>query len=93
VQVLRNPKVLLPYLKLGDEVEVSIVDVSRYAAVGEPLSYWQLMKRAQLCGQCLLGYYEVPDELDEPLRYVLNPVGAEARREVSVWSTGGLTGM
>lgn len=45
--VAYNPMSLLAYAQLGECADMSFVDVSEYAAVGEMVSFWELMRRAQ----------------------------------------------
>lgn len=41
-----------------------------------------------MVGQVLLGWMEVPPTMDQPLTFVINPVGATARGELRVWNNG-----
>lgn len=36
-----------------------------------------LQARCQMAGDVLLGYYEIPEHLDEPLNTVVNPIGLQ----------------
>jgi hypothetical protein len=51
------------------------------------VSFWQLMRRAQLLGHVLLGYYLLPVAVTDPIQAVLCPPGG-SRYEKRVWNTG-----
>lgn len=87
-QVAYNRKMLLPCAQLGEGADITIVDASAYAEVGERLNFWELISRAQVHDELLVGYYAIPEELDEPLESIINPVGVEARCQRRVWNTG-----
>jgi hypothetical protein len=80
-QVATNVLLLAPVTKLGDDVQLTIVDASEYAAVGERVSFWQLVLRSQEKNDVLLGYYAIPEHPDQPLESVIDPIG----NKVSVW--------
>ena len=42
----------------------------------------------QAVRQVLMGYYRVPDSVDLPLEFVMNPCGAARRAERRVWNAG-----
>ncbi len=42
VQVLYDPRVLLPYSHLGETNELCVQDISSFADEGERLNFWQL---------------------------------------------------
>jgi hypothetical protein len=51
------------------------------------VSFWTLMRRAQLLGHVLLGYYVLPAAAADPIEAVLCPLG-EMRAERRVWNKG-----
>ncbi len=53
-QVAYNPKVLLPYVKFGDDAEIAVLDSATLCNVGEELAFWDLMIRAQVRTLCVL---------------------------------------
>lgn len=70
---------LYPVTRLGEDAQLTIVDSSAYAGLHEAINFWQLVARCQAVGDVLLGYYAIPDHLDEPLNTVVDPVGMEVR--------------
>ena len=36
--------------------------------------------------QVLVGFYDIPKSVEQPLQLVINPEGAEARRRMVVWN-------
>jgi hypothetical protein len=44
-QIAANPLMLVPVTRLGEDAMLTILDSSRYAALGEELNFWQLMVR------------------------------------------------
>ncbi len=46
MQVAFNPRVLLPLSHIGEQHEFRVQDASSFAAIGESLSYWDLLVRA-----------------------------------------------
>jgi hypothetical protein len=53
----------------------------------QQVSFWTLMRRAQLLGHVLLGYYLLPAAAADPIEAVLCPPGA-MRHERRVWNKG-----
>jgi len=88
LEVAFNPGVLVPFSHLGEDDEMRVQDASCFTARGERTSFWELQRRAQVVGQVLLGWMEVPPTMDQPLTFVINPVGATARGELRVWNNG-----
>lgn len=43
LQIAANPLMLVPVTRLGEDAMLTIIDSSRYAALGEELNFWQLM--------------------------------------------------
>jgi hypothetical protein len=43
LQIAANPLMLVPVTRLGEDAMLTILDSSRYAALGEELNFWQLM--------------------------------------------------
>jgi hypothetical protein len=43
LQIAANPLMLTPVTRLGEDAMLTILDSSRYAALGEELNFWQLM--------------------------------------------------
>jgi hypothetical protein len=46
---------------------------------GEAASWWTLAARCQARRDVLLGFYDIPQRIDQPLRTVINPLGMEVR--------------
>ena len=46
VELSFNPKVLLPLSHIGEQDEFRLQDASSFAAMGEELSYWELLVRS-----------------------------------------------
>eukprot|EP00878_Enallax_costatus_P030293 GHUV01032968.1.p1 GENE.GHUV01032968.1~~GHUV01032968.1.p1 ORF type:complete len:433 (+),score=120.36 GHUV01032968.1:261-1559(+) len=80
------PMMVLPRT-LGAQIDPLIVDADLYTAVGDKVSFWQLMRRAQLLGHVLLGYYLLPVAAQDPIEAVICPPG-DTRYEQKVWNTG-----
>eukprot|EP00775_Hariotina_reticulata_P013650 gene13650-13773_t len=87
-QIAASPLMLVPVTRLGEDAELTIMDSSNYTAHGEEVSFWDLVVRCQDVGDVLLGYYHIPDRLDQPLSTVVNPLGFEERSQARVWNTG-----
>ncbi|KAK9810370.1 hypothetical protein WJX72_009592 [[Myrmecia] bisecta] len=87
-EVAYNPKTLLPYSHLGENNEMTVQDISAFAAMGEELSFWQLQARALLVGQIMYGFYNIPSSTDAPIDIVINPEGDEFRSKRRVWNQG-----
>ncbi|WIA29180.1 hypothetical protein OEZ86_011691 [Tetradesmus obliquus] len=87
-QLAVNPLMLYPVTRLGEDAQLTIVDSSAYAGLHEAINFWQLVARCQAVGDVLLGYYAIPDHLDEPLHTVVDPVGMEERCQPRVWNSG-----
>ncbi len=54
-------------------------DSSSFASEGEEVSFLQLQARAMEVGQVLVGFYDIPKSVEQPLQLVINP-------EVIHWS-------
>ncbi|KAF6266640.1 hypothetical protein COO60DRAFT_7439 [Scenedesmus sp. NREL 46B-D3] len=87
-QIAVNPLMLYPVTRLGEDAQLTIVDSSAFAGLHEAINFWQLVARCQDVGDVLLGYYAIPDHLDEPLNTVVDPVGMEERCQPRVWNCG-----
>ncbi|KAK9818136.1 hypothetical protein WJX72_007697 [[Myrmecia] bisecta] len=87
-EVSYNPKLLLPYTHLGEKNEMTVQDVSAFAAEGEELSFWQLQARALQVGQILYGFYNLPSSADQPIDMLINPEGDALRSTTRVWNKG-----
>ena len=68
---------LYPVTRLGEDAQLTIVDSSAYAGLDEGINWWQLVARCQNVGDVLMGYYAIPDHMDEPLNTVVDPLGME----------------
>lgn len=68
---------LYPVTRLGEDAQLTIVDSSAYAGLNENTNWWQLVARCQEVGDVLMGYYAIPDHMDEPLNTVVDPLGME----------------
>lgn len=77
MQIAANPLMLYPVTRLGEDAQLTIVDSSAYAGLGEAINWWQLVARCQEVGDVLIGYYAIPDHMDEPLNTVVDPLGME----------------
>eukprot|EP00775_Hariotina_reticulata_P002624 gene2624-2925_t len=80
------PSTVLPRT-FGSQIDPLFADADVYTAVNEEVSFWQLMRRAQLLGHVLLGYYLLPVAVSDPIQAVLCPPG-QLRYEKQVWNTG-----
>ncbi|KAK9803748.1 hypothetical protein WJX73_000566 [Symbiochloris irregularis] len=87
-QAIFNTKILLPYQYLGKDHEMTIQDVSSFAAPGEVLSFWQLQKRVGSVGQVLYGFFRIPQTVAEPIDIVINPCGDAVRSLKRIWNCG-----
>eukprot|EP01024_Parvocaulis_polyphysoides_P074321 TRINITY_DN9592_c0_g1_i2.p1 TRINITY_DN9592_c0_g1~~TRINITY_DN9592_c0_g1_i2.p1 ORF type:complete len:471 (-),score=55.96 TRINITY_DN9592_c0_g1_i2:120-1532(-) len=85
-QVGFNPNILPVVQQFGDDVEMQVIDSSVIASWGENLSFWDISIRASTMGMVLMGYYEIPPKIEEPLRISLNPLGNEIRSYRKVWN-------
>ncbi|KIZ07098.1 hypothetical protein MNEG_0853 [Monoraphidium neglectum] len=86
--VAYNPIGLLVYAQLGEAADLTFVDAQEYADEGESLSYWELITRAQLQGDLLMGWYRLPDIITEPIESVFNPQGLDVRGRKRIWNDG-----
>lgn len=68
---------LYPVTRLGEDAQLTIVDSSAYAELDETINWWQLVSRCQEVGDVLMGYYAIPDHMDEPLHTVVDPLGMD----------------
>lgn len=68
---------LYPVTRLGEDAQLTILDSSTYAEVNEVVTWWQLVARCQDARGVLVGYYAIPDHMDEPLNTVVDPLGME----------------
>lgn len=80
LQIAVNPLMLYPVTRLGEDAQLTIKDSSDYAGLQESMSFWQLVARCQELGDVLLGYYAIPEHLDEPLNTVVDPIGMQVSR-------------
>lgn len=67
LQVLYDPRVLLPYSHLGETDELCVQDISSFAGLGERLCFWQL----QVCADRLH-----PSEFDLHMAPQYKPAGS-----------------
>jgi hypothetical protein len=51
----------------------ALQDSSSFVREGEELSFLQLQARAIAVNQILLGFYDVPKSMEQPLQLVINP--------------------
>eukprot|EP00878_Enallax_costatus_P036595 GHUV01041113.1.p2 GENE.GHUV01041113.1~~GHUV01041113.1.p2 ORF type:complete len:145 (+),score=47.08 GHUV01041113.1:68-502(+) len=79
---------LYPVTRLGEDAQLTIVDSSAYAGLDESINWWQLVARCQNVGDVLMGYYAIPDHMDEPLNTVVDPLGMEEHCRPCVWNNG-----
>ncbi|KAG2488131.1 hypothetical protein HYH03_013277 [Edaphochlamys debaryana] len=84
-----NPATVAAFATFGERTFLQLADAAELAGPGERLSYLQLQRRAQSNGMVLIGYYQLPTSVDEPLRNVINPRGARARTTRRVWNRDG----
>eukprot|EP00879_Flechtneria_rotunda_P008001 GHRR01008382.1.p1 GENE.GHRR01008382.1~~GHRR01008382.1.p1 ORF type:complete len:547 (+),score=202.87 GHRR01008382.1:457-2097(+) len=80
------PLMVLPRT-LGSQIDPLIVDADLYTDVGDKVSFWQLVRRAQLLGHVLLGYYVLPVSASDPIEAVVCPP-KHMRYERRVWNEG-----
>lgn len=66
---------------------VSLLEASSLSAVGDELSWWDLVGRAQRLGHTLLGFYRLPTSRDEPVRLEVNPTSIDRSTKL-VWNSG-----
>eukprot|EP01023_Acetabularia_acetabulum_P028113 TRINITY_DN26570_c0_g2_i1.p1 TRINITY_DN26570_c0_g2~~TRINITY_DN26570_c0_g2_i1.p1 ORF type:complete len:583 (+),score=65.43 TRINITY_DN26570_c0_g2_i1:68-1816(+) len=85
-QVGFNPNILPVVTQFGDNVEMQVIDSSVIASWGENLSFWDLSIRASRMSLVLIGYYEIPAKIEDPLKIQLNPMGQEIRSQRKVWN-------
>lgn len=52
---------------------MGLQDSSSFAKEGEELSFLQLQARAMEVDQILVGFYDVPRSVEQPLQLVINP--------------------
>lgn len=53
--------------------EYVLQDSSSFAHEGEEVSFLQLQARAMEVGQILVGFYDIPKSVEQPLQLVINP--------------------
>ncbi len=63
----------MAYGEFGKETELRVQDSAALAAEGERVSFCQLQARAAAVGQVLIGFFDVPKSVEQPLRLVINP--------------------
>lgn len=56
-------------------------DSSSFAREGEEVSFLQLQARAMEVDQILVGFYDVPRSVEQPLQLVINP---EVHSKISI---------
>ncbi|KAG2488904.1 hypothetical protein HYH03_012534 [Edaphochlamys debaryana] len=84
-----NPSSVAAYAAFGGRTDMTVADAADLAGPGERLSFVQLQRRAQSNHQILVGYYQLPTSIDEPLTTVINPRGLRARTAPRVWNRNG----
>jgi len=52
------------------------------------VNWWTLAARAQARRDVLLGYYNIPEHLNQILKTYVNPEGMEERCKPQVWNNG-----
>jgi len=87
-QVTFNPKNMPSYVKHGEVADFGITDASEFCGVGERLTYWELVSRAQLQKQVLVGWYALPRHAEDPMDVVVNLCGEHERGRARVWNSG-----
>ncbi|CAK0782676.1 hypothetical protein CVIRNUC_005871 [Coccomyxa viridis] len=85
-QAMYNPKAIMAYDQFGKDTEMNVQDSSSFAEEGEKVSFLQLQARAMAVQQVLVGFYDIPKSVEQPLQLVINPEGAEARGRKVVWN-------
>ena len=78
---------MVAYGEFGKETELLVQDSAALAAEGERVSFAQLQARASRVGQVLIGFFDVPRSVEQPLQLVINP---EARSPAAAAGLGGL---
>lgn len=63
----------MAYGAFGKETELLVQDSAAMAAEGERVSFAQLQARASAVGQVLIGFFDVPKSVEQPLQLVINP--------------------
>ncbi|KAI8477171.1 MAG: hypothetical protein J3K34DRAFT_515852 [Monoraphidium minutum] len=86
--VAHGPANLMAYTRLGECADLTFVDASEYVAQGEEVSYWQVLAQAQEQGDCLMGYYCLPADMESPVEAVVNPQGLDVRGRRRAWNAG-----
>ncbi|GBF91919.1 hypothetical protein Rsub_04643 [Raphidocelis subcapitata] len=87
-QLAVNPSMLKALTQLGAEAQLHIVDAACLANPREAVSWWTLAARCSARRDVLLGFYEIPGTIEQPLRTVVNPVGMAERCAPRVWNNG-----
>ncbi|CAL8470852.1 g10394 [Coccomyxa elongata] len=85
-QAIYNPKAVMAYSEFGKDTEMMVQDSSSFAHEGEEVSFLQLQARAMEVSQVLVGFYDIPKSVEQPLQLVINPEGVEARTRKVVWN-------
>ncbi|EIE20310.1 hypothetical protein COCSUDRAFT_67575 [Coccomyxa subellipsoidea C-169] len=85
-QAIYNPKAVMAYSEFGKDTEMMVQDSSSFASEGEEVSFLQLQARAMEVGQVLVGFYDIPKSVEQPLQLVINPEGVDARSRKVVWN-------
>ena len=57
----------------GEHIDSILQDSSSFASEGEEVSFLQLQARAMEVSQVLVGFYDIPKSVEQPLQLVINP--------------------
>ncbi|KAK9903985.1 hypothetical protein WJX75_001909 [Coccomyxa subellipsoidea] len=85
-QAIYNPRAVMAYGEFGKDTEMMVQDSSSFASEGEEVSFLQLQARAMEVSQVLVGFYDIPKSIEQPLQLVINPEGVVARTRKVVWN-------
>eukprot|EP01025_Chloroclados_australasicus_P037823 TRINITY_DN38681_c0_g2_i3.p1 TRINITY_DN38681_c0_g2~~TRINITY_DN38681_c0_g2_i3.p1 ORF type:complete len:744 (+),score=121.86 TRINITY_DN38681_c0_g2_i3:179-2410(+) len=86
-EAIYNPKVLLVFAQLGNEVDFHVIDSCYLAQEGEELTWWDLAARAQKLELILVGYYEIPLTIKKTLDLRIN-IHEQERNKSQIWNVG-----
>ena len=64
---------VVAYGEFGRETEMLVQDSSCLAGEGEGVSFLTLQARAMAVGQVLVGFFDIPRSIEQPLQLVINP--------------------
>ena len=70
---------MVAYGAFGKETELLVQDSAAMAAEGERVSFAQLQARASAVGQVLIGFFDLPKSVEQPLQLVINPEACALR--------------